>query len=166
VVNRQQLLFTEAWRHSKFGSRLCKIRGAKHPRAFVIVVESSEIYNFHIHHLVHFYSNFRGFKRSNRGTVARSQDSRRLAATSRAERACARAPVARAAPRAGCHPRLSGPRAPSRGRRAIRDRAIRDRAPRGLAPRVAWGSCPRHDVPATYVPNPVLVCATRVPATY
>jgi hypothetical protein len=30
----------------------------KHPRAFVEVVEGSEIYNFPIHHFVHFYSNF------------------------------------------------------------------------------------------------------------
>jgi hypothetical protein len=54
VVNRQHLLFTETWRHSKFGSRLCQIRGEKHPSAFVKVVEGSEIYNFPIHHLVHF----------------------------------------------------------------------------------------------------------------
>jgi hypothetical protein len=26
VVNYQQLLFTEKWRHSKFGCDLCKIR--------------------------------------------------------------------------------------------------------------------------------------------
>jgi hypothetical protein len=33
---------------------LCKNRGEKHHRAFVKVVEGSEIYNFSIHHLVHF----------------------------------------------------------------------------------------------------------------
>jgi hypothetical protein len=33
---------------------LCKNRGEKHHRAFVKVVEGSEIYNFPIHHLVNF----------------------------------------------------------------------------------------------------------------
>jgi hypothetical protein len=47
-------LFTGIWRHSKFGSNLCKNRGEKHHRAFVKVVEGSEIYNFPIHHLVNF----------------------------------------------------------------------------------------------------------------
>jgi hypothetical protein len=56
LVNRQYLLFTETWRHSKFGSRLCKIRGEKHYTAFVKVVEGSETYNFPIHHLEHFYT--------------------------------------------------------------------------------------------------------------
>jgi hypothetical protein len=51
---RQRLLFTETWRHSKFGCNLCKIRWEKHPRAFVKYLEGSEIYNFPIHHLVHF----------------------------------------------------------------------------------------------------------------
>jgi hypothetical protein len=68
VVNRQQLLFAEAWRHSKFGSRLCKIRWEKHPRSFVKVVEGSEIYNFSIHHFVHFYSNFWRNSPSNRAS--------------------------------------------------------------------------------------------------
>jgi hypothetical protein len=35
VVNRQQLLFTEAWRHSKYGSILCKVHWEKHYRAIV-----------------------------------------------------------------------------------------------------------------------------------
>jgi hypothetical protein len=54
LVNRQQLLFTETEWHSKFGCNLCKIRWEKHYRAFVKIVEGSEIYNFSIHHLVHF----------------------------------------------------------------------------------------------------------------
>jgi hypothetical protein len=62
VVNRQQLLFSETWRHSKFGCNLCK---EKHYRAFVKVVEGSEIYNFAIHLFVHFYSNFWSFSISN-----------------------------------------------------------------------------------------------------
>jgi hypothetical protein len=65
VVNCQHLLFTETWRHSKFGSRLCKIRWEKYPIAFVKVVEGSEIYNFPIHHFVHFYSTFWRNSRSN-----------------------------------------------------------------------------------------------------
>jgi hypothetical protein len=56
VVNLQQLLFTETERHSKFGCSLCKIRWEKHNTSFVKVVEGSEIYNFPIHHLVHFCS--------------------------------------------------------------------------------------------------------------
>jgi hypothetical protein len=57
------------WWHSKFGSRLCKIHWEKHPRAFLKVVEGSEIYNFPIHHFVHFYSIFWRSSRSNRGIV-------------------------------------------------------------------------------------------------
>jgi hypothetical protein len=56
--NYQQLLFTKIEWHSKFGRNLCKICWEKHPRAFVKVVEGSEIYNFPIHHFVQFYSNF------------------------------------------------------------------------------------------------------------
>jgi hypothetical protein len=58
LVNCQQLMFTGMWWHSKFGCNLCKICWEKHPRAFVKVVEGSEIYNFLIHHFVHFYSIF------------------------------------------------------------------------------------------------------------
>jgi hypothetical protein len=76
LVNRQQLLFTGTEWHSKFGSKLCKIHWEKHPRAFVKVVECSEIYNFPIHHFVHFHSNFLSFKRSNRGAVAQFRASR------------------------------------------------------------------------------------------
>jgi hypothetical protein len=38
-ANRQQLLFTKTWRHSKLASRFCKICWEKHHRAFVKVVE-------------------------------------------------------------------------------------------------------------------------------
>jgi hypothetical protein len=69
LVNYQWLLFTETEWHSKFGSRLCKIYGAKHHMAFVKVVEGSEIYNFPIHHFVHFYSKFWIISCSNRGTA-------------------------------------------------------------------------------------------------
>jgi protein-arginine kinase activator protein McsA len=54
LVNCQQLMFTEIEWHSKYGSNLCKNCGQKHHRAFVKVVEGSEIYNFPIHQLVHF----------------------------------------------------------------------------------------------------------------
>jgi hypothetical protein len=66
LVNCQQLLFTKTEWHSKFGCNLCKIYWEKHPRPFVKVIESSEIYNFPIHHFVHFYSIFWRFLRSNR----------------------------------------------------------------------------------------------------
>jgi hypothetical protein len=48
LVKYQHLLFTETEWHSKFGNNLCKIRWEKYPRAFVKVVEGSEIYNFPI----------------------------------------------------------------------------------------------------------------------
>jgi hypothetical protein len=115
VVNWQYLLFTETWRHSMLVSRFCKIRGEKHPRAFVKVVEGSGIYNFLIHHFVHFYSKFWRFLRSNSGTVnfCRAGD----AAPCRAP--CARAPA----------PRL--PRRPVPPRRIPRSRTF----PRARAPR-------------------------------
>jgi hypothetical protein len=59
LSQRQQLLFTGAERHSKFASRLCKIRRAKHLSAFVEVAEGSFIYNVAIYHLVHFSLKFR-----------------------------------------------------------------------------------------------------------
>jgi hypothetical protein len=46
------------YRHSKLARRSCKIRWEKHYTTFVKVVEDSEIYNFPIHHFVHFYSRF------------------------------------------------------------------------------------------------------------
>jgi hypothetical protein len=79
LVNGQQLLFTEMWWHSKFGSNLCKIHWEKYPKGFVKVVEGSEIYKFTIHHFVHFYSKFWNFTRSNSGTVKRFWASRRRA---------------------------------------------------------------------------------------
>jgi hypothetical protein len=54
LVNCQQLLFTESEWDSKFGSNLCKNHGEKHYRAFVKVVDGSEIYNFPNHQLMHF----------------------------------------------------------------------------------------------------------------
>jgi hypothetical protein len=47
-------LFTEIEWHSKFGSNLCKNRGEKHHRAFVKVLEGSEIYNFAFYSSVNF----------------------------------------------------------------------------------------------------------------
>jgi hypothetical protein len=58
LVNCQQLLFSETEWHSEFGSNLCKTRSEKHRRAFVEVVEGSEIYNFAIYPSVHFSSRF------------------------------------------------------------------------------------------------------------
>jgi hypothetical protein len=65
LVNWQYLLFTGIGRHSMLASRFCKIRGEKHPRAFVKVVEGSEISNFGIHCSVHFSSNFWSKSQSN-----------------------------------------------------------------------------------------------------
>jgi hypothetical protein len=71
LVNRQYLLFSRTGRHSKLARRSCKIRREKHYTAFVKVVEGSEIYNFTIHHIVHFYSNFGRKSWSNRGTPSK-----------------------------------------------------------------------------------------------
>jgi hypothetical protein len=115
LVNRQHLLFTETWRHSKFGSNLCKIHGEKHPRAFVKVVEASEIYNFSIHHVMHFYSNFWSFKRSNMRTLKRFRVGRHRAPPTRRPRTRATAALGI------CAARLPRPRAPSPGRSAPLD---------------------------------------------
>jgi hypothetical protein len=85
-----------------FGSRLCKIRWGKHYMAFVKVVEGSEIYNFPIHHFVHFYSTFWSYACSNRVSGKRFQ---------RPTSYCARRDVARA-PRRSASPEA----APSLGR--------------------------------------------------
>jgi hypothetical protein len=128
LVNYQLLLFTRTGWHSKFGCNLCKIRWEKHHRAFVKVVEGSEIYIFPIHHLVHFYSIFWSFTRSNRGTVKQIQASRRRAATSRAH-----AHHARTAPSL-----VFGPT------RAF----LRTRAPRPpRAPSRSGGLCPQRVAP-------------------
>jgi hypothetical protein len=65
LVNWQYLLFTGTWQRSMLASRFCKIHGEKHPRAFVKVVEVSEISNFGIHCLVHFSTNFWSKSQSN-----------------------------------------------------------------------------------------------------
>jgi hypothetical protein len=62
----------------------------KHPRAFVIVVEGSEIYNFPIHHFVHFYSKFGRKSRSNRGPIEQIAAETRCRASRCAGRARAR----------------------------------------------------------------------------
>jgi hypothetical protein len=59
-----------------FGSRLCKIHWEKHYTAIVKVVGGSWIYNFPIHHFVHFYSRFLRKTRSNRGSPQRSAPER------------------------------------------------------------------------------------------
>jgi hypothetical protein len=111
LVDLQYLLFTGTWRHSKFGSVLCKIRGEKHYTAFVKVVEGSEIYNFPIHHFVHFYSKFLRNTHSKRGTSTRSRAGRAAAAP---------------APRADVRPLTFGPWTVSPGRSFPMTRAHRD----------------------------------------
>jgi hypothetical protein len=72
--------------------------------AFVKVVEGSDIYNFPIHHFLHFYSKFWSFTCSNSGTAKRNRVSRcragLCAATSRRLGVCASA----APPEATRHP--------------------------------------------------------------
>jgi hypothetical protein len=75
----------------------------------VKVVEGSEIYNFPIHHFVHFYSTFWSFTRSNRDTMTQLRPADAVPAPRR--RTCR---VCRASDRPP--PRCPGPAdAPSRG---------------------------------------------------
>jgi hypothetical protein len=61
---------------------------------FVKVVEGSEIYDFPVHHFVHFYSNFWSFRRSNRGAVTQGwAGRRRVAPAPRLPRRLGRAPT-------------------------------------------------------------------------
>jgi hypothetical protein len=130
LVNRRQLLFTKTEWHSKFGCKLCKIRWEKHPIAFVKVVEGSEIYNFPIHHFVHFYSNFWRNSFSNRAKWIRDDASPRR----RAGQNAGRAPRARHAAWF-LPPSVSGP-VPSRAGAPSRGRAPQGRA----CTEVSWGS--------------------------
>jgi hypothetical protein len=104
---------------------------------FLKVVEGSEIYIFPIHHLLHFYSNFWRFPRSNRGTVKYVRAGRRRAAPAslfgpHADRGAARLPKAQRAPRRlelGAVPRVAyrvAARAHSRDRRSVRRSSSRE----------------------------------------
>jgi hypothetical protein len=97
-------------------SRFCKIHGEKHPRAFVKVVEGSEISNFGIHCSVHFSTNFWSKSQSNQSAPQHVVLDRDVASR--------RAP-ARAAARQGRPPWRSSPRAASRGLPFPRPRAHR-----------------------------------------
>jgi hypothetical protein len=132
VVNRQHLLFTKTWRHSKFGCILCKIRWEKYPRAFVEVVEGSEIYNFAIYSFMHFSSSFGRKARSKSPKSKHSRWARRRAATSRQpERRARRARHASGLP----PPRRLGPTdAPSRGTRAPSPGCTRPELPQKSPP--------------------------------
>jgi hypothetical protein len=149
LVNCQQLLCTDTWRHSKLARRSCKIRREKHPRAFVKVVEGSEIYNFPIHHFVHFYSKFGRKSRSNRGTV------KQIAAGTRH---CASRCAGRAVP----PPRCPGPPAPSRGRPFPRSRTPSEasRAPSSVGARARACRPLIRVVPDRCPPLPLAVLAT------
>jgi hypothetical protein len=132
VVSRQYLLFPQTWRHSKFDSSLCKIRGERHYTAFVKVVEGSEIYNFPIYHFVHFYSRFLRKTRPKHGTLAQWW--------------LADAPLRHRTLRARGMPAI--PCAPYRGH-APRGRAPRGRAPQGLPRPEPSGIVPVAYCPAT-----------------
>jgi hypothetical protein len=154
MVNCQHLLFKETWQHSIFGCNLCKIHGEKHHIAVVKVVEGSEIYNFSIHHFVHFYSTFWSFKRSNRDTVTqlRPADVAPRRRTRRARRASGRS-----------SPRCLGPTgAPFRGTRVLSPGRTRPEPPRDLHPRhvsyhrlraTPWTAGPPAVRPAAHIPR-------------
>jgi hypothetical protein len=78
----------------------CKICWEKHHTAFVKVVEGSEIYNFPIHTLVHFYFKIGSKSRTNKGTVKQF-----------GARARRRAPI-RAAPPSASGPTQTHPEVP------------------------------------------------------
>jgi ribosome-binding protein aMBF1 (putative translation factor) len=88
LVNWQYLLFTGTWRHSMLASRFCKICGEKHPKAFVKVVEGSEISNFGIHCSVHFSTNFWSKSLSNQPAPQRVALERDVAMRRERVRAC------------------------------------------------------------------------------
>jgi hypothetical protein len=106
--------------------------------AFVKVVGGSEIYNFPIHHFVHFYSTFGSFARSKQGPWARSQANRRHAAPRLPRRTEARAPR-RPFPRAH-RPEAARPEAPRPEGMGVAPTACRtcDAVPAG-AVCAAWG---------------------------
>jgi hypothetical protein len=142
VVNCQQLLFTDTWQHSKFGSGLCKIRWEKHPRAFVKVVEGSEIYNFPIHHLEHFSCNFWSFSMSNSACWINSVTMPRRRAGQSAERARAPRHVASLYRRtqAEADPRLSVHA--SRPREVLSGHVPRPKSPPARTPVTSGPSAP------------------------
>jgi hypothetical protein len=144
--------------------------------AFVKVVEGSEIYNFPIHHFVHFYSKFWSFACSNGGSATRVRASRRRAVTSRAH-APPRRPGRRTFPRL----RADRGRAPSPGSRT--PRCLEARAPRASPPsrrtcvvHVAdhqsvrgappYASRPRPPVPRPHLHGHAAVIVTTHPGKY
>jgi hypothetical protein len=124
--------------HSKFGCNLCKICWEKYPRAFVKVVEASEISNLPIHHFVHFYSNFWRNSFSNRAKWITNDATSRSHAGQNVGRARARCATWRLPPQ-----RPSPARAPSWGTARL-PQAVR--TPRRLeiqpAPRVRRPAAP------------------------
>jgi hypothetical protein len=150
LVNCKQLLCTETWRHSKLARRSCKIRREKHPRAFVKVVEGSEIYNFPIHHFVHFYSKFGRKSRSNRGTVKQIAAGTRHCASQCAGRARARRTAASVSGPARAFPRPPLPEVPHSLRSLTR-------------PEQRWSPRPRVSSAHTCRAGPMPAAATGSP---
>jgi hypothetical protein len=112
----------------------------------VKVVEGSEIYNFPIHHWVHFYSTFESFARSNRVSGKRF----RLADAG----AAPRHDVVRRARASPLPRRAAVPRHPSRPRAFPRRGSFpRQHARRG-APESALPACPRPGTRAVVRPHP------------
>jgi hypothetical protein len=153
LVNYQQFPFTGTEWHSNFGCNLCKNCWEKHLKAFVKVVDGSEIYNFPSHHLVHFYSNFWRFSHSNQGTVKQFRVSR----APRRDVACRRRPPSASAP--SCLPRPAHPPRPCAFPRTPAPRDALKSAPRhvpaGRPRRTTAGRAPRHPVVHPRFPSPV-----------
>jgi hypothetical protein len=128
----------------------------------VKVVEGSEINNFHIHHIVHFYSNFGRKSRSNRGTPSKIWP--RARSRARLPRASAARLGVRATPRA-----FPTQLAPSRGSTHAEEprspRCPPARAPERVPPYVSpcptsYGAArPSSRLPALPLPAP----CSRVP---
>jgi hypothetical protein len=155
LVNRQQLLFTVAWRNSKFGCNLCKIHWEKHYTAFVKVVEGSEIYNFPIHHFVHFYSKFLRKTRSHIGTPPRFAP--RRAAPARAP-CCLGVRAPARAPRVGALPEAAFPEVTHLPEATTRPEVARPEVPCPESPGRPCRGVPllwRRTEPCTPSPSPV-----------
>jgi hypothetical protein len=136
LVNRQYLLFTETWRHSKFGCNFVQNLLRKHHAAFVKVVEGSEIYNFPIYHFVHFYSKIlrkNPVKRCQSDTLSRAARARDATRAPRRRRT-----RTRAVPPKASAPRTSRGRAPSPAPRVPRRHEVLP----PLVPRVGSSAAP------------------------
>jgi hypothetical protein len=121
------------------------------------VVEGSEIYNFPIHHFVHFYSTLWSFTRLNRGTGALSASRATASRNARVRAAPAPRRTAARAPGAARHPRSRLPSPRTLPRRARMPRHPRTpRCPRPVPRQTHAGVSLLPALPDPYLLLPAL----------